>query len=82
MKNETDFYRAVTNLDVDIELVDDDGFLEIHAIICHPESGTKTEIKLPYDPYGHPKFDRKVGNELYSWAELMWDEYNEEGRAS
>lgn len=77
MKNETDFYRAVTNLDVDVELEDHEGYLEINVAIHHPESGLRQDIRFPYSPDEHPDFNTEIGNEIYSWAQLMWDEYNE-----
>ena len=47
---------------------------ELTLEILEPESGDRQELVFPYSPEEHPEFNETVGNEIYSWAELMADE--------
>ena len=38
------------------------------------ETGERLSVVVPYSPDEHPDFNEAVGNELYSWLELMMDE--------
>ena len=46
--------------------------------ILEGESGIVGHIRdVPFAPYEHPKFDEAIGNEIYSWIQLMMDEEEE-----
>ena len=47
---------------------------EITVTITDNETCEKKIIKEPYSPDEHLDFDTELGNEIYSWAELMMDE--------
>lgn len=55
-----------------LELECDGG--EISATIHDNESGLTKTVRHPYSPDEHREFDVELGNEVYSWAEIMMDE--------
>ena len=42
-----------------------------------PESGEVAQLQHPYSPDEHPKFDKAIGDEIYSWISV-WAEEGEE----
>lgn len=38
------------------------------------ETGEHLSVVLPYSPDEHPEFNEAVGNELYSWLEMLMEE--------
>ena len=48
-----------------------DGF---EVDVYEPESGEIKELQHPYMPDEHPDFDKSIGDEIYSWLSLWYDE--------
>lgn len=47
--------------------------------VLEGESGIVDHIRdVPYSPDEHPEFDRAIGNEIYSWVQLMMEEEDED----
>ena len=42
------------------------------------ETGEVLSVVIPYSPDEHPEFNEQVGNELYSWLEMLMDEQEDE----
>lgn len=42
------------------------------------ESGDLKTIKAPYSPDEHPEFNEEIGNEIYSWVQILADRFEEE----
>ena len=57
-------------LTLDLWIEDDNAMVEILEV----ETGDHVGIVIPYSPFEHPEFNERIGNELYSWLELMADE--------
>lgn len=38
------------------------------------ETGERLSVVVPYSPDEHPEFNEAVGNELYSWLEMLMEE--------
>lgn len=46
--------------------------------VYEPESGEIVQIQHPYSPDEHPEFDKRIGNEIYSWLSLWAEEMEED----
>ena len=58
------------NLDLTIRFTNKDLF---EVDVYEPESGHAMTFDFPFSPDEHPEFDRKVGEEIYSWISLWAD---------
>ena len=47
---------------------------KITVCCCQPESGDITAYYFNYKVGEHPEFYKKIGDEVYSWIELMANE--------
>lgn len=45
----------------------------IEVTVYDRDSDSRKEIVFPYSPGKHPEFDEALGNEIYSWAEMLMD---------
>lgn len=63
-------------LTLNINLTSDSFTVEV----LEPESGEATTFvpDFAFEPFEHPVFDRKIGEEIYSWLCLWMDEINAE----
>lgn len=61
---------------LDLTLRFDDEHVEID--ICEPESGECSQIDCPISVDEHPEFNERLGDEIYSWLSLWFDEMEEE----
>lgn len=48
------------------------------ATVYDAESGDLKTIKAPYSPDEHPEFNEEIGNEIYSWIQLLADQFDKE----
>lgn len=65
-------YKRTLTLDLWIE--DDNAMVEI----LEAETGDHVGIVIPYSPDEHPEFNERIGNELYSWLQLLADDIEQE----
>lgn len=47
------------------------------ATVYDAESGDLKTIKAPYSPDEHPEFNEEIGNEIYSWVQILADRFGE-----
>ena len=59
------------NLDITIQIKSDNWF---NITVHEPESGLTVSGLFPISVDEHPEFDMAIGNEIYSWIQLMLDE--------
>lgn len=57
---------------LDLTLRVGDGRIEVD--VYDNESGEIKQIDLPFSPVEHPEFDKRLGDEIYSWLSLMEEE--------
>ena len=57
-------------LELTIRLNEDDFEVDVYE----PESGEIEELQHPFMPDEHPDFDKAIGDEIYSWLSLWYDE--------
>ena len=61
-------------LELTIRVNDDDFEVDVYE----PESGEVAQLQHPYSPDEHHEFDKKIGDEIYSWISLWKDEHDDE----
>lgn len=61
-------------LSIDLWIEDDNAMVEI----VEGETGDHVGIVVPFSPFEHPEFNEQVGNELYSWLEMLAEEAEQE----
>lgn len=60
-------------LELTIRLNEDDFEVDVYE----PESGEITQLQHQFTPDEHPDFDKSIGDEIYSWLSLWYDEEGE-----
>lgn len=65
------------NLDLRIGLAEDESFA---ITVSEPESGLHTTFDFFFSPDEHPEFNNTIGDEIYSWLSLWFDEMQEENK--
>lgn len=63
------------NLSITLHVDDKDNY---HIDIYETETGDHVSKTVYYEPTEHPEFDTWIGNEIYSWFELMTEELEDE----
>lgn len=61
-------------LELTVRVNEDDFEIDFYE----PESGECTQMHFPFSPDEHPEFDKKLGNEIYSWLSIWFDQKNTE----
>ena len=62
------------NLEVRLIFVDDIAEVQV----CELESGDFVRNVFPFEPLEHAEFNEWIGNEIYSWLELMNETLHDE----
>ena len=58
-----------------VTITTNEGIGTFDVDILEGESGIVDHIRdVPFSPDEHPKFNDAIGNEIYSWVQLMMDE--------
>ena len=46
-----------------------------NLFVSDEQSGTATHmLNIPFSPDEHSEFNEEIGNEIYSWVQIMMDE--------
>ena len=46
--------------------------------VYEPETGDWAPFEFPFSPDEHPEFNEAIGNEIYSWVSMLYDEMESE----
>lgn len=62
-----------------VTITTNEGIGTFDVDILEGESGIVDHIRdVPFSPDEHPKFNDTIGNEIYSWVQIMMDKEDED----